>query len=66
MGVISDDLGKKICDVLGISVKTVTRVVIDLEASKPIKVTVYHNATDEVLEVDWEGLADAQIEHKIQ
>ena len=59
----SDDLGMKLCKLLGISPKNVRRMTFDLPAGEPMLITIERWGTKDLLSFkDWSDLKGARVE----
>jgi len=61
---LADDLGKKLCEALGIEVDQVLRLTIELEPTQPIRVSVEMVGDASLMDIDWQTyLQDAEIDY---
>lgn len=56
-----NDLGKQICDALGLDITTVSRIIIDIPCDDFVHVYVEMIGTTKLLDVDWDNLADQKV-----
>jgi hypothetical protein len=61
--ITSDELGKRLCELLGLDPKTVSSIEISFVASNPIKITVTILGERSLESFDWRAVLDeAQVE----